>query len=108
MNNEVVCGLLGAVGDVLLEIADFGNLLQARLATEFAKKVDRWYIDLCVARLDINLLGQGERESLCVLLGELEKFLVNTAGTEPWFIDVDELKTMAEKVGRVRRGLCHE
>jgi len=105
MNNEVVCGVLGAVGDVLLEVADFGNLLQARLATEFVKKVDRWYTDLCVARLELR---QSERELLCVLLGELEKFLVNTAGTEPWFIDVDELKTMAEKVGRVRRGLCHE
>jgi len=105
MNSEAVCGVLGAVGDVLLEIADFGNLLQARLATEFAKKVDRWYTDLCMARLELR---QSERESLCVLLGELEKFLVNTAGTEPWFIDVDELKTMAEKVGRVRRGLCHE
>jgi len=96
---------LGAVGDVLLEIADFGNLLQARLATEFAKKVDRWYTDLCVARLELR---QSERESLCALLSELEKFLVNTAGVEPWFIDVDELKTMAEKVSRVRRGLCYE
>jgi len=108
MNNEAVCGVLGAVGDVLLEIADFGNLLQARLATEFAKKVDRWYTDLCILWRDVNLLGQDERKSLCTLFNELEKFLVNTAGTEPWFIDVDELKTMAKKVGKVRRGLCHE
>jgi len=106
--NEKVCGVLGAVGEVLLEVADFGNLLQTKLASSLAKDVDRWYTDLCIMRLDVNLLRSSEKESLCRLFSELERFLVNTANAEPWFIDKDELNAMVEKIGSVRRGLCHE
>jgi len=106
MSNEVVCGVLGNVDDMLVEIADFGNLTQSRVANALVKKLRKWYDVLCVRWFNVNMLRIDEKRSLCGLLKDIEKFLDNCSRTDEWFIDVDELRIMAERVGKVRRELC--
>jgi len=106
MNNEIICGVLGNVDDMLVEIADFGNLVQSRVASRLIERLREWYDVLCVRGFDVNVLRIGEKESLCKLLGDIERFLDNCSRTDEWFIDADELKIMAERVDKIRRGLC--
>jgi len=107
MNNEVICGVLGSVGDVLLRIvAELGVPMRSLAASILLGRVDVWYSDLCVKRVDVNMLSRDEVKVLCQLFNDLKNFFNNTVHSGACHVNTSELKMLIGEIDKVRRGLC--
>jgi len=107
MNSEVVCGVLGAVGDVLLRmVAELGVPMRSLVASILLGRVDVWYSDLCVKRVDVNMLSCDEVKVLCQLFNDLKNFFNNTVHSGTCHVDTNELRMLIGEIDKVKGELC--